>query len=431
MQQIRPLHILIFYHDSQAKPAENLKHQLSTMSVSGVQATVQMADHRTAVPDPVMDGMDLLIVLFTADLERNDHLYQLIRHIEPRAGLERFFVFLDHPAGQPLAFPAIFHTIRAQQHHLYPTPQQLDASASWESIQADLQQDLQTLISRLAAASEEEDQSGQAGIMTRIRKALRGPRALMAAASLVLLIILGWAAFTLVPQFFSSLTPRQILMGAASQPPDMANLWLQESFDRMDLSETWQESNRVKGMNALSVDLAQRQLNITATAPAAHAIYHLESRAQYPLDELQALQISFLLEPLADEGSQAGIDLQAVVVDEPDFFFGCRATPGISQGALSCTIHEPQQEVLVSMPQALSLQELHTLTIQFIPRTYSVRFFLDGRYFGQAAIPSAQFWRGRDFRTHLQVELQDLSTGEFSCQSDDFKLAQQPSTGNP
>ena len=59
-----------------------------------------------------------------------------------------------------------------------------------------------------------------------------------------------------------------------------------------------------------------------------------------------------------------------------------------------------------------------------------IRFFLDGVYFGQAAIPAVETWRGRDFTASIQVELQNLQNNSFAFQMGDFKLGRQENAVN-
>jgi len=435
MHNSRHINILIVHHANQQRQAEELEKHIHSIATHQYGLDISRRDLSKIGDFPSLTELHILIVLFTASLERNENLFQLIRRIEPRADLERFLVFLDHATGQPIAIPPIFHAIRAQQHHIYPVSDQVNAPLDWNRMQTGLLHDIQALLPSLAASAGEQDAQPAGGLLTRITGLWRSPRTLMVAISLALLAGLVWLASILAPEFFSSLQPRQILMGIASQPPLMEDLWLQEDFSNGNFPAGWRESNRFKGLQALSITRSlilssiDEGLLAEGQPHTEHAVYRLESEATWPLNDMQAVEVGYQTAALMGEGSQAGLDLQIVLADNPDFFFGCRVEPSQEQTALACYIREPGQELQVAYPQGVSLDEWHTLTIQFVPRTYSLRFFLDDNYFGQSAIPSPELWRDREFFASLQVELQDLTDGSFSAVYDDFMLSRQPLAG--
>jgi len=418
------INILLYYHVSQAQQAKRLNTEFARIAYDGADISIHMADNTVQVPTQVLDEMDAFVLLYTSHLEKNENLYKIISYIEPRASLERFFVFLENVAGEKISFPAIFHTIRAQQHHVFPKPDKVNKSINRNQWQDDLLKDFKESLPKMTAPVKEEGISSKQSFFTRLKKAWKSPRTIMVVISLALVIILGKVAISLAPEFFASMQPQQILVGSAAKPPVMEPLWLNEDF-ALKTTRDWQETNKYKGINSFSIDLRNNHLNVNAESAVEHAIYYLESINQWPLDELQGLQVSFQLQPITDEGSQAKIAFQIQLVENTAFFFGCSAVPSVTEGALDCYIQEPDQKVVVSTPQSITLKEWHTLALQFAPETYAVRFFLDGDYFGQSAIPSVEHWQGRDFLASIQVELQNWQKGFFTIQCDDFLLARQ------
>lgn len=435
MDNTKKINLLIVHHALQQTQVEELERHIHGLAAGQYGLDIAVHNLSSAKDVPPTSGLHALIILFSASLEKNENLYQLIRQIESRSDLERFLLFMDHNAGQAIAIPPIFHAIRAQQHHIYPASDQLQEPAEWQRMQSDLLQDLSAVLPALAEPPEKEEDQSTAGFIQRIRRMWRSPRTRMTAFSLLLLVGLGWLLSFLAPEFFSSLQPRQIIMGAASQPPLMQDFWLQENFSGADFPAGWVESNRLKGQQALSITRTaffSREdpgLKAEAVAQTDHAIYRLQSEAAWQLNEMQAVTVGYQTASLVDESGQAGLDLQITLADHDDYLFGCRVEPSLVQAALACYIREPGQQSVVEYPQDVSLDEWHTLTIQFVPRSYSLRFYLDDRYFGQSAIPSPEFWRDRDFHASLQVELQDLNSGSFSALFDDFRLSRQPLAG--
>ena len=423
MNESNQIKVLLFCHSSQTQHADLIRNELARIATDDIQITLQIADQTSQIPTHVLDEMNALVVLFTKNLERNKNLYKIIKYIEPKTSLERFFVFIENMGGKKVIFPPLFHTIRAQQHHVFPKPDQLNKSVNWDQLQDDLVSEFKESLLKMVVHLKQEDTSPKLNLATRLKKIWSNPRTIIILVSLLLLTLFGKAAFTLAPEFFTSLQPRQMLVGSAAEPPDMKSLWLNEEFFTLNKDRDWQETNKVKGTNTFSTNLNNYTLNVTAESAIEHAIYRLESIQQWPLDELQGLQASFQLQPLADDGSQAEIVFKIELVESPAYFFSCSAIPAATEGTLKCFVQEPNKKVVVEIPQSISLQEWHTVVLQFVPETYVVRFFLDEKYFGQSTIPSVEYWRDRDFHTSIQVELQDLQKGSFTIQCDNFLLA--------
>jgi hypothetical protein len=201
-------------------------------------------------------------------------------------------------------------------------------------------------------------------------------------------------------------------------------LWIDEGFTSINPG-TWQETNLFRGTQSINVNTHANRLSLDAAPGIEHAIYRLESIRQWPLESLRGLQVSFIQLPPSQHGGSAELSFRVGLANDPAYYFGCSALPAGTDGTLRCSIREPERVLELNRPGNYSLDEWHKLIIQFVPQSYSVRFFLDGEFFGQSAIPTVEVWRGRDFKASLQMEATGLETGPASFQVDELLLARQ------
>jgi hypothetical protein len=416
--------IVLFYHASQQDLALSLQAAIGDEVRSEIPVNVILADHTARVTGDVLDRMQVLVVLYTPDLERSENLYHIIQSIERNPRLERFFVFPQVGANGAIPFPPLFHTIRAQQHHIFGYPENSNNLVDTVSFQGRFLKELGESISKISVQDRTDRVQTHPGLRTRLKKAWNSPRRSMIMVSAVLFLGLVLLALFLAPKFLASL---QSLLDPLKQnisPPAFQTSWLDETFTAIE-PEIWHESNLFMGSNPLSVDLKNGKLVLHAGSETKHAIYRLESISEWSLDDLEGFQASFLLEPFQAEDSQASITYQIQLVDQPGYSFGCHAIPAATQATLQCEIQLPERKIAIRSRESLSLNEWHTLSLEFIPHTYVVRFFLDDSYFGQAAIPEVENWRSRGFIAGIQVEIENMRDGFFAFQLDSYKLARQ------
>lgn len=414
--------ILLFFHQSHTAQAQDLKSSLEALTSVGEPLEVILADHTTRVAERVLEDLRGLIVLFSPALERDEALFQLIQAVEGRPRLERFFIFPEEDGK--IRFPAIFHAIRSQQHHIFGNPGYTTGELNLDEFREDFLAKFQERLPNLRAVKQTAEDVETHGFLYRLKKFWQGPRRNIFIFSLLAILVLLFGAYLLIPEFFRAVRTWRTPIHFGVDPPEFSSTWIGDSISGIRL-ENWQESNVFTGTNPFSVTLDGRKLVVNGEPNIDQAIYQLESINQYPLDQLQGFEVDYYLGEFLQNDGSAALTFQIQLVENPGYNFGCSLVPVSTTASLACTIEEPGTTVQIVATESVELKEPHTLILEFLPATYVVRFFSDSVYVGQAAIPGVAAWRGRDFKAVIQVELENLSSGSFSCKLDHYTLARQ------
>lgn len=399
-----PKKILVFGHSTRATLLDKITEILS--SIEPVAPFIQVLDETRQFPKESFAALDAIIILYTPELEKDETLYQIIQALEKREKLESFLIL--PPQDESVSpFPALFHTVRFQPHSL------LHYKIS-ETGAIDIRDVCEAIREKLQTAHDEEGASPpHKSFWKRIIYLIP------------FIIALALGIIKLFPSAYHSLS-NVVTEKTSLRPPAMEKLWLQESFDLLDTETVWTQTHKFKGKNYFSIDLGQQDLQLSADAAVEDVIYELESREQWALDDLQALQASFNCDPLGSADAEAFISFQLVLTENPEYLVGCWIKPGQVSGTIQCFIKEPEEELMLSNAIPFSLKEWHTFALVFDPQKYAMQFFLDDEYYGEADIPDVKSWRERDFVLKVNAELQNLDQGNSLCRMDDVFLAEQP-----
>jgi hypothetical protein len=239
-------------------------------------------------------------------------------------------------------------------------------------------------------------------------------------------IVLILAIIYLVPMLAENMQAGSVVFDPSMKPETFNAFWLDEDFYSVDNSNTWEITNQHRGKIPLnSYTLSGEYMTIYANENITEAEFTLQSREHWPLDEFAGLQSTFQLEAVQSVDADAVLTYEVVLAGDDAYSFGCNVRPLMNEGNLECFIADPQEQekVIIPYPETLSLDEWHVLTIEFNPTSYALRFFVDDTYFGQAAIPSVEQWKSKDFNAVIQITVNDLQESPFSIKIKRFQLA--------
>ena len=414
--------ILLFTHSSQ-----NLCKQqfLAALHGKGIQQEEVLLLDERAASLPGLDQVQAYIILFTSDLERDKNVFALIEAIEKDPDAATFFIFPPNEVAQKIVFPPIFHSLRSRNHKLYEYEKKGD-QVQIENILQDLVTDFhQTMREMQEKRSFQQSPEEKKTLKDWLNSIWMNPRTRTVIFLIPVFIILVILLIRLLPSTVETVQQAQITPMVVP-PPDMQEIWLQETFDEGYLHENWDVSHRYRGKKFFDINYDGTALVIMAEPPVVDVVYSLVSANTYPLDDLQALKMDFFLEPLDETKSAVSISTQLVQTEDSQYRLECQVSPGEEQGVIQCFIHEPQGSTKISSAVIISPGDWHSLTLSFDPENYVVLFFLDDLYQGEAEIPAVEYWRERQMKVVVATEMQDLEQSGYFCQIDNIILSHNP-----
>jgi len=400
--------VLYFCPTREKENAEKLPGILQAVPSEAGKTNVDFVNENSAAGGVENKKYDAVVIFYSAEVELSERLFEIVRYIEREKPLGRF-IFLPKSGGKEI-IPPIFHPIRALQLQLFfYSPDEPP-----EAYLAEFEQDWSKFVNPV-----QSDQSRKRGKGSRARQAGFG---LILFASISILFLAGLIA-EIVPiaqKTVLHLTPTAI------RPPAATTFWLQESFQLVDTSSRWQEQHYYTGKQALKTEFSDAGLRLSAIPAVTEAVYQLDSLQSWPLDDLESLSFSFSLSAMDDPPAKSELVFGLALSEDSAYQLGCQIFPAKTEGRIQCQIQSPGQTEALSDAVPLSLNKKHTVTLVFDPQTYSVRFFLDDQYYGQNEIKYVQYWRTRSIVLHIQVRLQNMSSGSFACELESLNLAHHP-----
>lgn len=414
--------ILLFTHSSQDLCKQQI---LAALHGEGIrQEEVLLLDER-ATSLPGLDQVQAYIILFTPELKRDGNLFALIEAIGKNPDAATFFIFPPNEAAQKIVFPPLFHSLRSRNHKLYEYEKKED-QVQVESILPDLMADFHKTMQEMEKkGSSHESSAGKKKLKDWLNSIWTNPRTRTVLFLIPVFIILVILLIRLLPSTVETVQQAQITP-IVVPPPDMQEIWLQETFDEGYLHENWDVSHRYRGKKYFNINYDGNALVIVAEPPVADVVYSLVSVNTYPLDDLQALKMDFYFDPLNATDGAVSTSMQLVQTEDPQYRLECQVSPGNEQGIIQCYIHEPQGSTEISSAAFFSPGDWHSLTLSFDPENYVVLFFLDDLYQGEAEIPAVEYWRERQMKVVVAAEMQDLQQSSYSCQIDNIILSHNP-----
>jgi hypothetical protein len=414
--------ILLFTHSSQDLCKQQI---LAALHGTGIQQEeVLLLDER----DTSLSGLDQIqayIILFTSELERDKNVFALIEAIEKDPDAATFFIFPPNDAAEKIVFPPLFHSLRSRNHKLYEYEKKGD-QVQIENILQDLMKDFRKTMQEMAKKNSSQESPEE-------KKTLKGwlsgiwanPRTRTVLFMIPIFVILVILLIRLLPSTVETVQQAQVTPMVVP-PPDMQEIWLQETFEDGYLHENWDVSHRYRGKNYFDLNYDGTALLIMAEPPVVDVVYSLISVNTYPLDNLQALKTDFFFDPLEETESAVSITMQLVQTEDSQYRLECQVSPGKEQGVIQCFIHEPQGSTEISSAVFFSPGDWHSLTLSFDPENYVVLLFLDDLYQGEAEIPAVEYWRERQMNVVVATEMQALEQNGYSCQIDNIILSHTP-----
>jgi hypothetical protein len=413
--------ILLFHHPDHHALALTLKTRIEAQG----NITLCQWDISSKIDPWVLDTVRGLVILYSPDLEADPNLFEIIQAIQKRPQLERFLILPQTQPGEKVVFPLIFHPLRAQQHHIFSYPSQsyskIDHVAFLESFAKTFQDRLPMMENALKAEPAQIKRS----FVQRFNAFWHGPRKSIVTVSMLIILALAGFSLMIFPQFLLALGSMRAPKWIGFQPPMFSALWINEPFDEVN-TDRWVVQNRYEGRTPLALFYNDEGLGVQAEPFTQHALLQVDGVDTYPLDQWEGFGVSFRIDALPATAGRAEIVYGIALADDGDYQLGCRVSPHGQTGEVMCFIQEPEQTVQVSAPWEIELDRSHEMSVEFIPESYVVRFYLDGDYFGRASIPTISLWRGKAFLPTLQVEVWDMTSQGVLCQVNHYQLAHQP-----
>jgi hypothetical protein len=400
--------VLFFCPTCEKTNVERLSGILRAIPLGAEQPKVDVFDENSATGGVESKKYDAVVIVFTAEVELSERLYEIVRYVEREKPLGRF-IFLPKSGGKEI-IPPIFHPIRALQLQLfyYSPGEPLDSQLG------EFEQDWSQFVQPVRV-----EQPGKKGARGRTRQAGFG---LILLASIFALVAVGLITIIapIIPDMVLRLTPTPI------HPPAATAFWLQETFRAEDTTTRWQEQHYYTGKQALQTEFLDSGLRLSAEPVVTDAVYQLDSLQSWPLDKLQSLSFSFVLSAMDDLSAKNALEVGLVLSEDSSYYMDCVIIPAKTEGKIQCQIQSPEHPEALSEAIPFSLGSRHTASLVFDPLTYSVQFFLDDQYHGRSEIQSVQFWRARNFNLMVRDELQNMNNGSYSCELENLDLAHQP-----
>ncbi|HAF61186.1 MAG TPA: hypothetical protein DCK95_02540 [Anaerolineaceae bacterium] len=415
--------ILLFSHSSRQAVAKRVFQALCKTGLSP--ENIIIADENSEFAGENLKANQAYVILYTLELERDAKLFEVIQAIEQDSKAGTFFIFPNVDRKQKNPFPKIFHSLRFRQHYLYAYTQKgnkVDVTIFLESLVKDVQAYLKRIDEEEQFSASPETKKTPILILKNLWKNPRSRTILLLMPVFVVLIIY---LIGLVPSTVETVQKAQITP-VVVPPPDMREIWLEETFNDAFFHEEWNVSHRYRGKNHFNINFDGTALVIMAEPPIVDVVYSMESSNSYLLEELQALRMEFFFDPLVDPGSSTFTSMQLVQIEGAQYSLECRISPTDEQGMINCSIHEPDNSIALIGELSFSFGEWHSLTVSFDPTNYVVQLFLDDLYKGEAEIPSVEYWRDREMKVVFITEVQDLLESGYSYQLDNIVLSRQP-----
>jgi hypothetical protein len=358
------------------------------------------------------ESFDVVIIVYTPAVEFSTTLFEIVRYIDQKRPSGRF-IFLPKTGGKEI-IPSIFHPIRTLQLRLFYYP--LSG------------QPLNLLDAHLAAFKEQwkkfsepipVEKSGKRSKKGRYNQVGFG---LVLIVSILILFLVGLISVIVPIAGRSILSPTPTSL----RPPAVAAFWLQESFESLDTTTRWQEQHYYTGRQAIQTTFSSSGLRLSASPLVTEAAFRLDSQQSWPLDELQSLSFSFAVSAMDDPAVNTVLAFGLYLNEDNLYRLDCLIIPAETDGRIQCQVQSPAQVEALSEAIPFSLDEKHIAILVFDPLTYSLQFFLDDQYYGQRAIQAVEYWRTREFKLQVRTEVQNLSSGSFSCDLYKLSLTHQP-----
>jgi len=241
---------------------------------------------------------------------------------------------------------------------------------------------------------------------------------------LPLFALLVFGFFKLLPQTLTLLASNDSFANIIS-PPEMNSYWLNESFDSYSNS-LWKEKHIYKGTTPVNIDSINKEISILSELPVQEDIFQTSTTQSWPIDDLQALKISFKADSITELKAEVSIEVKIENAENQSLAVVCKAQPHENIGSMLCFIQDIEKKAVLSNEIPFTVGEWHTLTMVFIPNRFSVQFFLDNHFYGEIEIPSVEYWRDREFIVAFGSSVSNLEISPLSLTFDNILLSHQP-----
>jgi hypothetical protein len=405
------MNVLFFCPISEKSNAEQVLTILQESSIEPDRLFIDTIDESNSSFSLENRNYSAIIIVFTPEVELSAILYEIVHNIDQNKPPGRF-IFLPMTGGKEI-FPPVFHPIRALQLRLYYylsgqssnhlETQLMAFNLDWQKFYLPVQDQPR----RRRGSNASSRHAGFGFILL---------------ASFLILFLVGLIA-VLIPT-----VQRTILPAAPTSPhsPVASVFWLQESFKNLDTTARWQKQHYYNGQQPIQTTFSSTGMRLSADPMVSEAVFQLDSQQIWPLDDLQSLSFSFALSALNDPAAKSALVIGLFLSEDSSYRLDCLIIPASTNGMIQCQVQSPTQVDALSAAVLFSLDAEHTATLAFDPSTYTVQFFLDDQFYGQNEIRSVEYWRTRSFKLHIRNQVQDMSSGSYSCELYSIFLAYQP-----
>ncbi|NMC85672.1 MAG: hypothetical protein GYA58_10345 [Anaerolineaceae bacterium] len=408
------LDVLLYIHPDQE---ENAQRVLSALQkVDDIQIHTILSQNGGELDSVDWDAIDLFVLFFSDHFSKDEVLFQVVQRIKKREHLERIFFLPANYQNSENHFPAVLHLLRFQQHHLFFYASQSLIETQINEAVAIARESWEEKQKRVGSQSGKPSEKWLARLWRKT--AIRTGVYLLPVFALLIVIFIQ-----LLPQTLTALAAKDSFRELVPAPA-MKTLWVEDKFTSID-SSFWAESHKFRGAYFVDTNTDKQYLAVHTDKPVLEDQYQLQSVNSWPIEDLEALQISLKLDPVESSDTTAALAVRIINTKEDQYFVECQVLASQEAGTMQCSIDDKNQKAMLANAIPFSYGDWHVLTMAFVPSRYSFQFFLDGKFYGEVQIPAVVYWRGRNFAVRLGTELQGLSSGQFSAYFDEFELSYQ------
>lgn len=415
MNNNKPARIVLLGGRNQAKRVDQIRKSLKSEFGEALEAiAIAPVDEKWTID---AETLDAVVMLHAEDAREEEGLFRFIQAIKNLPELKRFIFLPGEYKQRKNHFPPSYHLVRHQQHILF-----------FYNNENEFTQAVQTMTAKareLLADGKEKKAGGitETGLFKRLwRKTLFRTGVFLLPIFIAALIIF----IQLLPKTLTALAANPNARGFVT-PPEAGPKRFQESFETLNLDSVWDEIHFYQGTQPANCHVEEGHLTFQTDQPVKGNRCEYKSLQSWPLDDLQIIEVSFLLEENPGGSGQGSLMASLVNAENTQLKAGCEiAADETGNGLIRCSLNDLSQQVLLSNEPSFDPAEWHDLMMVFNPARYSFRFFLDGVFFGEIEVPDVKAWRGREFYLTLGSFISNPADLSFIARFDDLTITQQP-----
>jgi len=415
MNHNKTTRIVLLGGRNQAKRVDLIRESLKSEFGKALEVTaIDPVDVKRSIDVETLDGA---VLLHAEDAREEEGLFQFIQAIKNLPEMKRFIFLPGEYEQRKNHFPPTYHLIRHQQHNLF-----------FYNNENEFAQAVQAMASKARELlADGKEKNAEAKTEKGLFKKLWRKTPFHTGVFLLPFFIAALIIFIqLLPKTLTALAANPNARGFVT-PPEAGPKRFQESFETLNLDSVWDEIHFYQGTQPANCHVEEGHLTFQTDQPVKGNRCEYKSLQSWPLDNLQIIKVSFLLEENPGGSGQGSLMASLVNAENTQLKAGCEIVADeTGNGLIRCSLNDLSQRVLLSNEPSFDPADWHDLMMVFNPARYSFRFFLDGVFFGEIEVPDVKAWRDVNIHVSLGANISNPAGQSFNARFDDLTLTQQP-----